>query len=335
MTDFYDTQFQLIKSNNNKIQDSSIKTYIGSIKKICKELFKSNNCNLMYFKDHTSIIDYLENEINSLATRKNTCTSIIIVLKANINKYNFINDVLPIYSNYHKNLANKQNNFYLDNEKNDKEDKNWISQKDIIKKIKELEKKFDINDYTKFIGTSRKYIDIFQQYLVLKLYTDLPPIRNDYANILVTHIPDFKTTDSTTDSTTNYINFKSKTPFKADLLLYNYKTSKNYGIKVIELPESLVEIIYKFQIAKKKVYCKDIDVLLINTTNTNPMLKNSLTKYLNKIFYPKKVSTTLLRKCYLSEKYPVIHSNRERENDAYIMGHSIGTAQSIYTKKLN
>lgn len=328
MNDFYNTQFGLIKANNNKIQDTSIKTYLGSIKKICKELFNSNTCSLMYFKDHSSIIEYL-NEIKSIATRKNTSTGIIVLLKANLSKYPFISDVLKIYSDYHKDLSNKQNDSYLDNEKTDKEDKNWITEKEIKKKIKELESKFDISNHRTFIGTPRKYIDIFQQYLVLKLYTELPPIRNDYANVKITHILDFKPTDLTI----NYINFHSKQ--EANLLLCNYKTSKSYGIKTISIPENVVELIYKFQVAKKKVYCKDIDTLLINTTNTNPMLKNSLTKYLNKIFFPKKVSSTLLRKCYLSEKYPVVHSNRERENDAFVMGHSIGTAQSIYTKKLN
>ena len=41
------------------------------------------------------------------------------------------------------------------------------------------------------------------------------------------------------------------------------------------------------------------------------MTNNGLTKYLNKIFKPKKVSTTLLRKLYLSEKYPVIHNRKD------------------------
>lgn len=345
MTDFYNTQFSLIKSYNNKIQDSSIKTYLGSIKKICKELFKSNTCNLMYFKDHTSIIDYLENEVKTISTRKNICTSIIIILKANLtsgSKYPFINDdLLTVYSNYHKNLATKQQDFYLDNEKSEKETLNWITQKDINKKIKELEKKLNIDGngnvnggVNEFNGTNRQYIDTFQQYLVLQLYTQLPPIRNDYALVKVVHIPDFDPKDPS-ELTTNYINFTSKTPLQANLLLCNYKTKKSYGTKVIPLPDNLVEIIYKFQVAKKKIYSQDIDTLLINTTNATPMLKNSLTKYLNKIFHPKKVSTTLLRKCYLSEKYPVIHSNRERENDSYIMGHSISTAQGIYTKKLS
>ena len=63
------------------------------------------------------------------------------------------------------------------------------------------------------------------------------------------------------------------------------------------------------------------------------MKKNGLTKYLNKIFKPKKVSTTLLRKLYLSEKYPVVHNRKDMKKDAYVMGHSVSTQQGIYRKK--
>ena len=63
------------------------------------------------------------------------------------------------------------------------------------------------------------------------------------------------------------------------------------------------------------------------------MTNNGLTKYLNKIFKPKKVSTTILRKLYLSEKYPVIHNRDDMKKDAYIMGHSVETQQGIYRKK--
>ncbi len=64
-----------------------------------------------------------------------------------------------------------------------------------------------------------------------------------------------------------------------------------------------------------------------------PMKHNTLTKYINKIFYPKKVSTTLLRKIYLSEKYPVVNTYREQLLDSHIMGHSVGTQKMIYSKK--
>jgi hypothetical protein len=333
--DFYKKQLDIIKQYNTKIKESSITTYLNSIKKICKELFKSDTCSLMYFKDHQSVIEYLD-EIKSISTRKNTCTAIIVLLKANSgslnsgSSLNFIDTLIPIYSDYHKKLAEKQNDFYLDNEKSEKETDNWITQKEIKDKIKELEKKFDIGNSGSFSGTPRKYIDTFQMFLVLNLYTQLPPVRNDFALTKVIHEQNLDT--NTLNLDTNYINFKTKT--EAELLLCNYKTAKTYGIKVIPLPEQLTQLIFKFQVAKKKIFHRDFDYLLINTTNLDPMSKNSLTKYINKIFAPKKVSTTLIRKCYLSEKYPVIHTNRERENDSYVMGHGIGMAQGVYTKRL-
>lgn len=316
--DFYIKQFKLIKENNNKIQDTSIKTYLGSIKKICKELFNSNTCSLLYFKDHQSVIEYL-NGIKSISTRKNMCTAIIVLLKANNVEY-----AIPFYSKFQKELAEKQNDFYLDNEKTEKEKNNWVTQKEIHDKIKQLEKRIHDNKQT-----PRIYIDTFQQYLVLNLYTQLPPIRNDFALVKIIHDNNIEL--ESLDKATNYINFKTKSD--ADFIMCNYKTAKSYGVKVITLPDTLTEIIYNFQVAKQKVFSREFDYLLINTTNLKPMKKNSLTKYINKIFAPKKVGTTLIRKCYLSEKYPVDFSIREKEKDAYIMGHSTSMASSVYSKK--
>jgi hypothetical protein len=335
---FYEIQFANIKKYKPTIKDSSINTYLASIKKLCKELFNSDTCSLMYFKDHASVIEYLDT-IGSLSTRKNICTAIIILLKSNdlgnpVKQENLINE----YSNYHKQLAVKQTDSYLDNEKTNREQSNWITQSEIESKIdKLLVKLTSLYDPSKFVGTSRNWIDTFQQYLVLNLYTKLPPIRNDFALIKIIYIENLDV--NKLNHETNYINFYKitegdrKVP-KADLLLCNYKTSKTYGVKVIPLPEILVDLIHKFQVAKEKIFFRKFDTLLINTTNLQPMLKNSLTKYINKIFAPKKVSTTMIRKCYLSEKYPVIHTNLERQNDSYVMGHSVGMAQNVYIKKI-
>lgn len=336
----YDVQFQKIKNynikNNKKVKDASIKTYLSSIKKICKELFNSDKCSLMYFRDHNSVLDYL-NDITNIATRKNIVTAIIIILKANLNNTNdtYIKDIIPIYSDYLKKIAIIQNDKNLDNEKSEKETKNWVTKDEIDDKIKELYKKIGDNLSDKkpsdFKGTKRNFVDNFQMYLVLNLYTLLPPLRNDWSNILIIDSPD----PGILDNEFNYINFGTN-----KLLLNNYKTAKTYGLKIIDIPDPLMKIIKAYEIIKKNTFNNENDnknenlsPLLINTTNLKPMKKNGLTKYINKIFFPKKVSTTIIRKNYISTKYPVTFSIKEKMKDADIMGHNISMQSSVYSKK--
>jgi uncharacterized protein (DUF1330 family) len=316
MTDFYTKQFSIIKKHTEgNVKDTSIKCYLQAIKKLCRELFASETCSLVYFNDHNSVIDYIKTKVKSVSTRKNIVTAIIVILKANNKKH-------KEYSLYQKELANEQQDSYLDNIKTDKEEKNWITGKEITDILDQ--KLVLLKD---FKGSDRQYADVYQQYLVLNLYTQLPPIRNDFALTKIVDIKDFDVCKVSND--TNYINLHDNT-----FVLCNYKTSKTYGTKKIDIPNDLMKIINKFEDIKKEKLSYTGDAFLINTTNKESMNKNTLTKYLNKIFYPKKVSTTLIRKCYLSEKYPIIHTHREREKDADIMGHNIGTAQSVYTKKL-
>lgn len=326
--DFQSNQFEIIKKYKPDIKDSSINAYLNTIKKISRELFNSDKYSLKYFKDTDTIIEYLES-IPVIATRKNITTAIIVVLKANLHSTsdpenkNKIEQLLPIYTNYHKDLAVKQNDSYLDNKKTEKEENNWITQKEIFDKIEELHKK--LGNLTKktvqFKGNKRTYVDTFQMYLVLNLYTMIPPIRNDFANLEIIDSEIYS-------DKINYINLKTK-----ELILTNYKTVKSYGVKKLPLPDDLIKLIEKY-IKVRTTYLGESKTLLINTTNLEPMKPNGLTKYLNKIFAPKKVSTTLLRKSYISFKYPVDHTMREREQDSIFMGHSVGMASSVYSKKL-
>lgn len=326
--DFQSNQFEIIKKYKPDIKDTSINTYLNTIKKISRELFNSDKYSLKYFKDTSSIIEYLES-IPVVATRKNVCTSIIVVLKANLHSTsdaenkNKIQELLPVYTNYHKELAIKQSDSYLDNKKTEKEEKNWITQKEITDKIEELHKK--LGNLTKktatFKGNKRSYVDTYQMYLVLNLYTMIPPIRNDFANLEIIDSEIYS-------DKINYINLKTK-----ELILTNYKTVKSYGVKKLPLPDDLIKLIEKY-IKVRTTYLGESKALLINTTNLDPMKSNGLTKYLNKIFAPKKVSTTLLRKIYISEKYPITNTTRDRERDADFMQHSVSMASSVYSKKL-
>jgi len=293
-----------IRKARSNISDNSLNAYISNIKKVFKEVF-NNDIDIKHFNKFIKVKKYLETL--TPATRKNVMTAIMVLLKANNVKKNTLNK----YEKYYSSLIEDYENNYDNQVKSDKENKNWISFIELQDKIKDLENKINKYDMSKLTKSQQ---DIIQQHLLLLLYTEIPPIRNDYAQMKVYHNKEIKGE--------NYINLKKKI-----IILNKYKTSKTYGEKKIDIPDNIIKLI------KRWIDITGNEYLLINIRDQNPMTNNGLTKYLNKIFKPKKVSTTLLRKLYLSEKYPVIHNRKDMKKDAYIMGHSIDTQQSIYRKK--
>jgi site-specific recombinase XerC len=72
---------------------------------------------------------------------------------------------------------------------------------------------------------------------------------------------------------------------------------------------------------------------LFTSSTGKPISRNALTQLLSKTFEKylgKKISTTLLRKIYMSSKYS--DTQKEMEKDAEILGHSKATGALVYTK---
>ena len=74
--------------------------------------------------------------------------------------------------------------------------------------------------------------------------------------------------------------------------------------------------------------------ILFKTSTGKALTRTELSKVLLKFsekYMGKKISTTLLRKIYLSGKYSNIKD--EMEADAKMMGNSVATQQAVYVKK--
>ena len=242
-----------------------------------------------------------------------------------LKSYKFPRYVIKKYEDYFYELTNDINDQYKTHERSTKDKDNWLTEEYINTISERLEKnnKVVYNYINKKIEKplKKKDIDNFQQYVVLSLYTKMPPLRNNYVNTIV--VSDKK--DIINDEKHNYIDIDDN-----KLYLFNYKTHKTYGDKILPMNEEVIDTI------KTWMKINPTDYLLINVTNKKPMTSNGLTKYLNKVFKPKKVSTTLLRKYYLSQKYPVNADVEEsKRQDANMMGHSVNTQQKIYRKMVN
>lgn len=153
--------------------------------------------------------------------------------------------------------------------------------------------------------------------LLLSLYTDIPPRRNQ--DFLFMKITD----DYDKEADKNDFNWYDK---KNKRFIFNkYKTAKSYGEQVIDIKKN------KSLLSALKIYLKyrkqNENWLLVKWSGENYKQVNDITRELHKVF-GEKVGSTKLRHLYVSDKYGEI--NKEQQADAKAMGHSVSTQQSVY-----
>lgn len=196
---------------------------------------------------------------------------------------------------------------------------NWLSWAE-IQKVKEG---LAVSPTTKTIdGTQYEKL---LHYLVLALYTDLPPRRNlDYLEMYIVK----KYTDSLPKDK-NYLDLSTKHFF-----FCKYKTAKKYGTQSIAIPEQLWTVIQSYlkyhhvwKVVKNR---KEPVKLLVNYDGSAINSINSITRILHKIFgKTNRISSSALRHIYITDKYG--DDLKEREEDALKMGHDLST-QKEYIK---
>lgn len=300
---------KILRHGRRTIKDTTINKYVMCLKTIQRDVFQ-NRWNDKYLNDTETIIELLKEKYPNASTLNNFASALIVYIKC-------LPEITPDTLKTYQTLLSKTNQTmqekYSKQQKTEKEDENWMSLAEIKglrdQRFKEAQKE----------TRRRQKIDLYQQYLVLSLYTKLPPVRNDYANVRIVSQNEGLTNDS------NYIHLGRK-----KVLFCNYKTAKSYGTREFDLPDEIVQDITRFIELRGPLAH---DFLLVNINDLSRMTKNGLTQYMKKIFYPKKISSSMLRKIYLSEKYPVVHTYDEAEFDSQFMGHSMKTQQMVYRKK--
>jgi len=203
-------------------------------------------------------------------------------------------------------------------EKSEKQEENWLTWEEVDKKKSELKEACSSFLSNKHITVAQ--FDKLQQYLVLCLYTDIQPRRNqDYLEMYVV-----KKLSKEYPKEHNYYDMATHR-----FIFNKYKTAKKWGEQIEAVPEQLQQAIRCYlthhPLAKGKT--KEFK-LLVKPDGTPLNTVNSITRILNKIF-GKKVGSSMLRHIYLSGKYG--NTLKEMEADATAMGHSTAV-QKEYVK---
>jgi hypothetical protein len=180
----------------------------------------------------------------------------------------------------------------IPHEKTDTQEENWISWEDIQKKKSGLKEETSSFSSTKHI-TPAQY-DKLLQYVVLSLYTDNPPRRNqDYLDMYVV-----KKLSKDAENNRNYYDLSTH-----KFIFNKYKTAKTYGQQIVDVSSELQNVIAEYlkhhplSKTKQKEYR-----FLVKQDGSNLNSVNSITRILNKIF-GKKVGSSMLRHIYISSKY--------------------------------
>lgn len=100
--------------------------------------------------------------------------------------------------------------------------------------------------------------------------------------------------------------------------------SKKLAKRTIKLPQELSDIIKTFKLKSNSEY------ILPSAHNVNvSMTSNSIGNMLERLL---KVSSSMLRKIYISQRYDQGVTKQDKALIAHIMGHSVVTAERDYAK---
>lgn len=312
---------QLVKQlmDTKKVAESTANGYIKSLYTLNnKKPFK----NLSFLKNVNQISDLIKSYAES--TQKALLATLSSVLSMFKDKTGF----KKVYQQYYDMMMDKVKESRVSpeskeaNQKTEKEQKNWVEWSDVDAKKKELE-----DEVKSFV--SKKTLDVAQydkllQYVILSLYTDIPPRRN--ADYLSLHI--VKSWNDKMPTDRNYLDIANKK------LIFNiYKTAKKYGKQEQDIPDSLWSSIQSFlkhhPLWKGVAKRKSEPVKFLVQHNGDPITAvNAITRVLNKVF-GKRVGSSLLRHSYLSGKYG--DSLEEMKKDSKAMAHSM-TEQKNYIR---
>jgi integrase len=299
-------KLQLIEKLKNKgLSESSIKLYIRNIEKLNDDKPLKN---LSFLKNKENILSKLDSYSEN--TKRNYLISISSVIQSTGKNKKLQEEYYSLVKKKNQDLSLKTPIAI----KSEKQKENWLTQKEVLEILKKLNEK--VNSFKNNNSLNEEQYETLLQYLVLSIFTLIPPRRNKDYQIMV--IEDDWGEDLTKDL--NYLDLKNKR-----FIYNNYKTKKNYGIIYQYLPKELLEIINIYLKFKKESVRDEFLVDYKGNALVKPM---DLIKVFYKLFYPKKISSSLLRHIYLTSKYKDIL--KEMKEDSKAMSHSLNVAHNTY-----
>tara|TARA_R110002020_G_scaffold153222_2_gene332589 strand:- start:2184 stop:3143 length:960 start_codon:yes stop_codon:yes gene_type:complete len=309
-----DNVAESIKKSRPNISDNSVKLYERNLKKL-QSMFDTDD--YKFLKD----IDKVKEKLDHLSsnTQRNYFNAIIIYLMA----IDSDKDLIKEYGDIRDELNQKYEDDNATGKISDKQKDNFVDIKEIHKMLDEMADEIKGKKIKKKEDLKPKEKALLQVYTIFNIYTRLP-MRNDVSGMEAISKREYNKLKEDEKKEKNYLVINKNNMF---MVLNKYKTSKKYEENKIDVPKDLEKLL--------RVWIRINGMGVLFTTSTgNALSRNALSQLLiktTKKYMGKSISTTMLRKIYLSSKYGDVQ--KEMEKDAKVMGHSKEVAQNIYIKE--
>lgn len=313
-----------------KIRDSSARMYVSYLNRVSEDINGTPYNSNEFLKDFDKVKLFLSKLSNSI--QKNMVSAILVAItKSKLVPVEGFVETYELYNRYLKGLYTATEK--VENQKNIRECNNWLEWDDIIK-ITDIKRKIiksvGLNSTSKSAITSVNF-ELLQQYVILSLYTMLPPKRLEYGDMEIINEIEFNKLSDKEKEKTSYLVIYSKVKKYFAFGIDRLKSHNNIDIfEKIEIPKDLNKVLNVWLNYNKSKY------LLLNE-HGNMLTRNGLTRQLLKIFEPygKSISSQMLRKVYLSEMNKDMFERQAKEVElCRKMNHSRKIAETHYIKRI-
>tara|TARA_R110001592_G_scaffold26717_2_gene99683 strand:- start:220 stop:1203 length:984 start_codon:yes stop_codon:yes gene_type:complete len=307
-----------IKKARPNIKDSTIKMYESNLKKLQK-MFNTKDWD--FLKD----VEEVKDKIKHLhyTSQRNYYNSIIILLMA-LNSEKKEDKLLSKYNTMRDNLNKKYEDENATGKISDKQKINFVDIQVVKDGIEAMGKELKEKKFKKADNLSAKDKTLLMVYTLFQIHIRLP-LRNDLAQAQAINKREFLKLSEEDKKANNYLIVEKSKMF---LAINKFKTSKKFEALNINIPKDLEKLLRTY------IRINGMGILFKSSTGT-PLTRNALSqmliKFSKKYMDGKSISTTMLRKIVLSDKFGDL--KKEQKEMSKITGHSVETMNNVYVKE--
>ena len=224
-------------------------------------------------------------------------------------------------------LRDKFNDKYSDEQKSgvisDKQSANFATIEEVYDMINQMAT--ELKPIKMKTELTKKEFSLLQAFTLFNIYARMP-MRNDVSEMEAIQKRAYNKLSEEEKKSKNYLVVEKNGMF---FVLNKYKTVKKYEELDLPIEDKSLKKIIRFYLKHNGMG------VLFKTSTGKPITRTELSKLLikfSKKYMDKSISTTLLRKIYLSSKYGDM--KKEMEADSKVLGHDVAsTGMKVYVKE--